>query len=251
MNDARDAMVRVMIPTRRTILKTITGSRLYGYALPESDKDKHGIFVPYKDYVLGIRSMDHLRINDPEGDCMLFSLQKFVKLMLKGSPQLISMLYTPKEFILHKDMFGNRLIENRHLFLSKVLIKSLMGMAKAHHDKVTCDFLRHSQNGGNEGRFYDYKKAVIVMRSFFEASNLLTERCPNLNDDQKSLLLDIRLGDVPFEEYERHFFAVSNAVYATYDSLNDRDPLKNEPRKGNIESLQIDLLETYWRNEDE
>jgi len=42
---------------KNCILEIVTGSQLYGTATPESDEDFIGIFMPPKEYILGLKSV--------------------------------------------------------------------------------------------------------------------------------------------------------------------------------------------------
>jgi len=50
------------IAKNNMIFKTITGSHMYGLAGPNSDRDEVGVFIPPKDFVLGIHKVDQVEI---------------------------------------------------------------------------------------------------------------------------------------------------------------------------------------------
>lgn len=97
------------------ILRVLAGSRAYGLDSPTSDHDSRGICIPPKAALLGLETFEQHQ--DEKGDQVVFGLTKFVRLALEGNPNLIETLFT--EDILFVNEFGQRLLDNRRLFLSR------------------------------------------------------------------------------------------------------------------------------------
>lgn len=86
------------------------GSTIYGTALPTSDTDLKGIFLPYgKDIVLGkapstitIRTNDSgsgVRNSAEDIDLEIFSLYRYLELLAQGQTVALDMLFCPQDFI--------------------------------------------------------------------------------------------------------------------------------------------------------
>src|SRR5260370_7875366 len=83
------------------LFATITGSRAFGYAGPDSDYDIHGAHLLSLQTVLGLghpdetleRKMQHP--GNEEMDIATHDLKKFVWLLLKGNGNVLEDLYSP------------------------------------------------------------------------------------------------------------------------------------------------------------
>lgn len=102
---------------RGLILRVLGGSRAHGLATPESDTDTRGVCIPERRYLLGLSAFEQ-HVSD-DGDHVTWSLAKFVKLALKGNPNIIEVLYTAPEHHLHIDAQGEELLAHRQLFLTR------------------------------------------------------------------------------------------------------------------------------------
>jgi len=98
------------------LLKCISGSQAYGLALPHSDTDIKGVFIqPRKEYY-GLIYID--QINNQTNDIMYYEIKKFVELLLKNNPNILELLSTPDDCVLHHHRAMNLL--KPEMFLSKL-----------------------------------------------------------------------------------------------------------------------------------
>jgi len=117
----------------RTIFLTLAGSRAYGFASPDSDYDYRGVAVPPLDTYIGIKDKfeqasddktkhvwTHYKgIVEPEADMQVYEVTKFVRLAASCNPSIIEILFTDPKTQLVKHPIMDRLLDNKHLFLSK------------------------------------------------------------------------------------------------------------------------------------
>jgi hypothetical protein len=104
------------------LLDCISGSRAYGLATPESDTDKKGVFILPKAHFYGL---DYIpQISNKSNDIVYFELRRFMELLSVNNPNILELLSTPEEHVLHK----NKALEivNSKLVLSK-LCKNTFG----------------------------------------------------------------------------------------------------------------------------
>jgi len=129
------------------ILEIRSGSHLYGTNTPESDEDFVGIFMPPKEYVYGLKNVEEVDLSivskQKDGknskdaiDRKLYEFRKFIRLASANNPNIIEILYVNDENIIHSNNVGNRLRENRHLFLSKLSIPRFIGYASSQKHKM-------------------------------------------------------------------------------------------------------------------
>jgi hypothetical protein len=98
------------------LLKCISGSQAYGLSLPHSDIDLKGVFVLPKAEYYGLTYTD--QVNNATNDEMYYELKKFIDLLLKNNPNIIELLNTPEDCILHRNPSMD-LIRSEH-FLSRL-----------------------------------------------------------------------------------------------------------------------------------
>lgn len=114
-----------------TIYLTLHGSHAYGTSRPDSDIDMRGIAIPPKRYMLGVLdNFNQAEFNDPY-DCVIFDLNKFVKLSLDCNPNAIELLYTETEDHILKSPIFDKLLGIRDLFLSKKARFTFAGYARS------------------------------------------------------------------------------------------------------------------------
>jgi predicted nucleotidyltransferase len=111
------------------IYKVIAGSQAYGLETEQSDLDVRGVCIPPRRYLLGLGVFEQWENQDPEGDTVIYALTKFVRLALVCNPNIIELLYTDPRHVLFVNDHGRRLLERRHLFLSRLARQTFAGYA--------------------------------------------------------------------------------------------------------------------------
>lgn len=113
----------------RLILLVLTGSRAYGTFGPDSDHDYRGIIIPpthyYKSCMLSFEQKEGLEGygNDSVG----YDIRKFIKLAMDNNPNILEVLFAPDHLVKINTKYGQKLRDNRHLFLSKKVRHTLSG----------------------------------------------------------------------------------------------------------------------------
>lgn len=125
---------RLMLAINDPSLEVITGSNLYGTSRPQSDIDRRGFCIVPPEYSIGMHRFEVAR--DDETDREIRSLEKFFQELLKGNTHCLETLFAPDVFVLRADKFGYLVRENRHLFLSRRYLKSLLGFASTEMRRV-------------------------------------------------------------------------------------------------------------------
>ena len=138
---------------RNKILEIITGSQLYGTALPTSDQDITGIFIADKQYYLGLEKVEEVDLsivsksedgkNDVDAiDRKFHEFRKYIRLAADGNPNILELLFVSqfynKDNIIFINDIGNRLLENRQLFPSRLIKQKFIGYAISQLHKAKC-----------------------------------------------------------------------------------------------------------------
>lgn len=119
---------------QHTIYKVITGSRLYGTNLPNSDEDIRGICLATQDQYMGMIDK-HLGLDlfeqyeDKEEDIAIWEVRKVLMMLCNSNPNMIDLIFAPKEFWVQTSKYWENIYEQRKIFLSKKIKHSFLGYA--------------------------------------------------------------------------------------------------------------------------
>jgi len=104
------------------LFKVISGSKAYGLSTPESDEDIRGIFMQPNEFLLGNGYIE--QVADDKNDIVFYELNRFLRLASANNPNILEIIYSPKDVILFKDPKMDIILENKQLFLTKQCKKS-------------------------------------------------------------------------------------------------------------------------------
>ena len=92
-----------------------------------SDLDVRGIALnPKSDILLG---KDFEQVVNTDTDTTIYSFNKMLQLLSSNNPNTIEILGCKPEHYLYLHPIGQELLDNRHMFLSKICIQSFAGYA--------------------------------------------------------------------------------------------------------------------------
>lgn len=193
----------------RTIILAPTGSYAYGTNTEESDRDYKGVCIPPIDYYLGLESFNeynnsggkNFKNTKDDVDVNIIHINKFVKDAMQGVPNNIEILFVRPEDYIKVTPLGQKLIDNRHLFLSKQIQKKFGGYAFSQLMKLK---QKKSNGTGRQDLIqkhgYDTKFAMHSARLLTSAIEILTTRDFSTYRSNRQELLDIRNGEYDFNE---------------------------------------------------
>ena len=105
-------------------LLVLSGSRLYGMSNSLSDYDYRGVILPPYEYLLNIKKFEVIEFED---DYKVFSLERFLKLVIKGSPGETELLFTNKENIIKCSEIGKQILSLKEDLISNTVFGRIMG----------------------------------------------------------------------------------------------------------------------------
>jgi uncharacterized protein len=193
----------------RTIILAPTGSHAYGTNIEESDKDYKGVCIPPIDYYLGLESFNeynnsggkNFKNTKDDVDVNIIHINKFVKDAMQGVPNNIEILFVRREDYLKITALGQKLIDNRHLFLSKQIKNKFGGYAYSQIQK-----LKNKKSNGTgrqdliDKHGYDTKFFMHSVRLLTSAIEILETGDFSTYRPNRQFLLDCRNGKYSFEE---------------------------------------------------
>jgi predicted nucleotidyltransferase len=166
------------------------------------DRDIISICIPPIDYYFGLKnygSRGTKEIKFNEWDVVIYEFKKLISLLIKGNPNVLSLLWLEDKHYLKLTDVGRDLINNRELFVSKDVFYSFVGYAKGQLHRMTHTkfqgYMGDKRKQLVEKYGYDTKNASHMIRllrmciEFLNDGQLYVERKHDATE-----LLDIKKG---------------------------------------------------------
>jgi len=244
------------------ILLGYRGSIAHNMYIPNSDPnsiddiDIMGVFLAPENFYIGLeqhkRSQTKEISKEIDGvmwDCVYYELRKFVKLLLKGNPNVLSLLWIKPEHYLLVSEFGKMLLENRKSFLGKeALYNSFTGYANGQLKRMT-HFKTKGYMGEKRKRLvekygYDTKNASHLIRLLLMGIELLkTGELKIFRDKDVNMLLDIKTGKWPLEEVK----FLAEKLFKYTKEAHTKSILQNESDNSVAEKIVVSILTDYLK----
>lgn len=132
-----------LVPVDRMALLGYRGSIAHGMFVPSNDpnsfddKDVMGVFVGVPEHYLGFGRKETVEKFIGEWDAVSYELRKFVGLLTKQNPNVLSLLWLPENYYIYQNEVGRELVANRKLFASKAAYHSFVGYAHGQLKRMT------------------------------------------------------------------------------------------------------------------
>lgn len=186
------------------ILLGLGGSHAYGMEQPTSDLDIRGVAMNKKEEIL--LGNDFEQVAETDTDTTVYSFNKMVDLLSKNNPNMIEIIGLKPEHYLYLSSIGQELLDNKHMFLSKLCINSFGGYAQAQFRRMSNKAARLVSQEQNE---------EFILKSIDNAMNELSHRYyPYSNGDIKlyidkavnpeyntEIFMDTNLKHYPLRDY--------------------------------------------------
>ena len=186
----------------------VVGSRLYGTETEGSDLDVRGFTFLPPEYLLGVKRFDlHQNVHSGD-DLTIWSVEKFIRMLLAGSTVAFEMLSCPEEMIIRKSDLAAEIIRHRAKFVSKKVVKSMLAYAQSEWRKVLGETTRdlgakRKQHIAETG--YSYKNAYHALRILRSGSELGREGCMSFPVPIAGYLRAVKEGKVDFKDVESSY----------------------------------------------
>jgi predicted nucleotidyltransferase len=234
------------------ILHGYRGSIAHGMYVPNSnpnsidDKDTMAICVPPKEYYYGLReygSRGTKEIMKDVWDIVIYELRKFVSLLTKGNPNVLSLLWLEDKYYIKATEAGRLLVDNKELFVGKHVYQSFTGYAYSQ--------LKRMENHAFEGYMgakrknlvekfgYDTKNAAHLVRLLRMAIEFMTDGFLEVERHDAPQLLQIKNGEWTLGQVKTEadrLFALSDAAYIA-------SKLPRKPDMDKINQLLVNVIE--------
>ena len=153
-----------------SILIGYRGSIAHGMYLPNSDpnsiddKDIIAIVVPPIDHYFGLKNFGSngteviLPDDNNIWDIVTYEFKKLIKLLIKSNPNVLSLLWLPRDKYIKVTATGKMLLQHKKLFVSKKIFYSFTGYA---HDQM-----RKMEKFAYNGYMGEKRKALVDERGY-------------------------------------------------------------------------------------
>ena len=227
------------------VLLGLGGSYAYGTNNEMSDIDIRGIATNTKRNIL--THHDFEQVVDTVTDTTIYSLEKIVKLLCECNPNTIEMLGLKPEHYLFVSPVGEKLLNNKHLFLSKRAIRSFGGYANAQ--------LRRLEN--KSARLTDQTHMEMnILKSIEHADVDFKQKYFNNTDGSiklyidkaiqegydSEIFMDVSLKHYPLRDYAGMWNEMNNIVKA-YSKFGKRN--KNAIKRDKLSKHMMHLVRLY------
>jgi predicted nucleotidyltransferase len=171
------------------IYKCVIGSRAYGLSHDASDTDRRGVYLPPASVHWSIYGVPEQLENEATQE-VYWELEKFLRLALKGNPNVLETLYSP--LVEHADETAQRMLSIRSAFLSRLIYQTFNGYALSQMNKLEQDLRIKGK--------VKWKHAMHLVRLLLAGIEALrTGELPVLVTHDRDRLLAIRDGAEPWE----------------------------------------------------
>lgn len=227
------------------ILLGLGGSISYGTNLPESDIDLRGVATNSCSDLLGLTNFD--QVVDNVTDVTIYSLNKIARLLLNCNPNVIELLgLRPEHYLFIGDM-GQKLLDNKALFLSQRAVYSFGGYASQQLMRLKNNLARYSVSD-NEKEQHILVTLQRSMCSFeerykdFEAGSIqLYVDQSDREEMDTEIFMDVQLKHYPLRDY-KSIWSEMNTIVKDYSKIGKRNKKKDD---AHLAKHMMHLLRLY------
>jgi len=207
------------------------------------DKDVIGMCVPPKEYYFGLNKFEQHERFQEEWDVIVYSIAKYFRLLLKNNPNVMNLLWLPEKHYLFKNSYGQRIIDNRDVFVSKFAYKSFGGYAHGQLHRMT-----HGAHQGYMGEKrkklvekwgFDLKNACTLIRLLKMGMEFLITGELQVDRPEKHQLIEIKKGLWTLEQVKKR----ADELFVGLEQAFIKSKLPNKPNYDKANKLLIEITE--------
>ena len=195
------------------ILSAYRGSIAHGMYVPSTepnsidDRDVMAVCVPPLEYYFGLKEFGSggtKEIKHGEWDIVVYEARKFIRLLARGNPNVLMMLWLDNRFYLKVTEVGRLLLDNRDVFVGRHVYQAFVGYARSQLHKMThCAFQGYmgaKRKALVEKYGYDCKNAAHLIRLLRMGIEFLRDGQLYVRRDDAEQLLTIKRGEWTLEQ---------------------------------------------------
>jgi len=187
------------------------------------DVDVMGVMVPKLSNYIGLHSVGQIvrEPKDSKWDFVIYEVRKYIRLLIKANPNVLSLLWLPDHLYLKRTLLGDLLISNRQIFMTRALHKSFGGYANAQLHKMT-HFAKGNGYMGKKRKAlvaehgYDTKNASHLVRLLRMGIEIKETGILNVVRPDAMELLDIKRGKWLLKDVEHE----ANRLFVQFKEID-------------------------------
>lgn len=189
------------------VFEVLGGSHAYGTAGPDSDEDWRGVYLLPNAVFLGLDRAETTWEHKPS-EQVFWELGHYCRLLLKGNPNIVSMLSTPDDcvFVHEPPLHGLRDMAPR--LVTQALRTAYMGWVNDEMRRV--QKMEHGPEGRPRG---NGKRLSHIARLVYEFRHALEEQVlpVRLEGDELEFVLDVKFARTD-KTYQEHFDEIAQMI---------------------------------------
>jgi predicted nucleotidyltransferase len=228
------------------------GSVAHGTYVPNDDplsfddKDLIGICIPPDEYYTGLREFGSRGteeiISDP-WDIVVYEHRKALRLLAKGNPNMLCMLWAPPEFTTHYTAAGEALLASRELFATQAAYPAFRGYAQSQLRKmkqgVYNGYMGQKRKALVDQFGYDTKNASHLIRILRQGIDFMRSGELEVYRSDAQELIEIKQGKFSYAEIRKE----AERLDVELGAVGASSPLPKEPDWDKINELAVQM---HW-----
>lgn len=242
-----------LIPTN-SILLGYRGSISHGmYSNPNKDsnsiddKDAMGIYISPIDCYFGLDKHRHYERQIKEWDVVSYELIKAMTLLTNANPNVLGLLWLRNVDYIHVMPAGQKIINNRKLFVSKKLYHSFSGYAHGQLHRMTHfkfeGYMGEKRKMMVEQFGYDPKHAAHCIRLLRMGIEFLNEGELHVFREDAQQLGEIKRGEWTLDQIKTE----ADRLFKRAEEAYDRCQLPNQADREKINELTVEILRDHFK----
>jgi predicted nucleotidyltransferase len=210
------------------------------------DVDVFIIALPPPENIIGLYSWEHGRVKQDELDVVIYSLQKFVGLLLKANPNVLGHLWLRDEDYLTRTPEFDRLIAERDIFSSLRAAKTFAGYAQSQFKKMTSGafqgYMGDKRKQLVETYGFDCKNSSHLLRLLVMGTEFLeTGRMNVYRTKDAQFFRDVKTGKYNLREVKD----MAESFFYAFRDAESKSVLPKEPDERRAEQLLMEIVHDY------
>lgn len=213
------------------------------------DVDIFAVAFPTPERQFGLHKWEHWTLQVDELDVIVYSLEKYVRLLVQSNPNVIGTLWLESEFYTHRTPYFETIMENRALFSTLKAYGAFCGYAQSQ--------LHRLENGAYKGYMgekrkklvdkfgYDPKNASHVIRLYTMGIEFVRTGELKVFRSDCEMLKDIKRGEWSLDDIKTH----AKKLEAEMEEAKNESTLPDAPDSKKVDFILVDLYKKHFRVE--